>query len=102
MLACVGKEQIKQRFTRPLHVFKDIPQGRVLANLGARHGLNFVQSASEPASAARLTVRVAGSLFVAFMPLPQRSILLGLEGPLSPPSHSLHPIVQPTENHKQV
>ena len=63
---------------------------------------HLVQSSSEPALAARLMVRCAGSLFVAFMPLPQRSFLLGLEGPWSPPSHSLHPIVHPTLNHKQV
>ena len=39
---------------------------------------------------------------VAFMPLPQRSSRLGLAPPLAPPSHSLQPIVQPTENHRQV
>ena len=65
---------------------------------GARQGLNFVQSSSLPATAPRLMVRVAGSLFVAFMPAPQRSILFGLPGPLAPPSHSLQPMEQPTEN----
>jgi hypothetical protein len=69
---------------------------------GALHGLNFVQSSSEPALAARLTVRSDGSLSVARMAAPQRSILLGLDGPLSPPSGGEHPMVVPTLNHKQV
>jgi hypothetical protein len=46
--------------------------------------------------------RLLGSLFVALMPLPQRSTLLGLVVPLSPPSHSLHPMEQPTDIHRQV
>jgi hypothetical protein len=66
---------------------------------GARHGLKRVQSSSEPATASRLTVRRCGSLTVAFMPLPQRSLTLGFAPPWSPPSHSLQPMVQPTENH---
>ena len=69
---------------------------------GARHGLKRVQSAAEPASASRLIVRCDGSLIVACLPLPQRSIMFGLAPPASPPSHSLQPIEQPTENHRQV
>ena len=69
---------------------------------GARQGLNFVQSSLEPATAARLMVRCAGSLLVAFMPAPHRSIRLGLDGPLSPPSGNGQPIVVPTLNHRQV
>ena len=76
-----------------------LPHGSKIGALpGARHGLNFVQSSSLPATAPRLMVRVAGSLFVAFMPAPQRSILFGLPGPLAPPSHSLQPMEQPSEN----
>ena len=72
---------------------------------GTRHGLNFVQSALEPTQEpvqCMLTVRVTGPLFVAFMLLPQRSCLLALVGPFSLPSHSLHPMLQPTKNYKQV
>lgn len=65
-------------------------------------GLCFVQSSSEPANAWRLTVLNMGSLIVAFLPLPQRSFLLGFDPPLLPPSHSAQPIVHPTENHRQV
>ena len=43
---------------------------------GARHGLCLYTSRSEPAFAARLTVRCSGLLIVAFIPLPHRSICL--------------------------
>mmetsp|Transcript_84329 Transcript_84329/g.187299 ORF Transcript_84329/g.187299 Transcript_84329/m.187299 type:complete len:217 (-) Transcript_84329:124-774(-) len=69
---------------------------------GARHGLNFVQSSSERATASRLMVRWSGLLTVAFMPLPQRSLTLGFAPPLVPPSGSLQPMLVPTVNHKQV
>ena len=39
---------------------------------------------------------------VAFAPLLQRSLELGLVPPCAPPSHSLQPMLQPTLIHRQV
>ena len=68
------------------------------ADPGLRQGLCLVTSAAEPAAARTFTVRSAGSLIVAFVPLPHRSRAFGFEGP---PSGRPQPMVAPCENHMQ-